>query len=137
MANTDLRANGEVPAVTNSQNVGTGGRVHVYKITVDLSVNNVANTDTLQLFTVKAGQALSEINFNVTTVEGAILTFNLGDGTTAAKYVAAGNLNAAGRVLAAAASSDFLTADGVITLTALAAGSTAVVDFWVKVTDYV
>jgi len=137
MANTDLRSDAQVPAITNSQNVGQGGRVHVSKVTVDLSKNGVANADTLQLMDLLTGKKVTEINYNVRTPEGAVLTFNLGDGTTAAKYVAAGDLNSSGRLEAGVTGKDFRTADGVLTLTALGAGSMAVVDFWITQIDFV
>lgn len=66
------------------------------KFTYKAATNNAGIADVLEVIDVPAKTFVHLVQWEVTTVEGAAATFDIGDGTTPAGYVSNANANALG-----------------------------------------
>lgn len=71
-------------------------RTYVLSNTLDLSVTNMAATEVARMIHIPAGSFVHHVRWEVTTVEGATLTFDVGDDSDTDGYVVSANANALG-----------------------------------------
>ena len=84
-----------MPDLTANAGVGLGS-VKRIKQTLDTSVNNLALNDVANLIPIPANSFVALVRYEVTTVEGGVATFEVGDGADTNGFADAIDANALG-----------------------------------------
>lgn len=114
------------PAATVTNTVGDGysfagessGLSYVIHQTADFATYNSAASNDVQIIClIPSNTLVRKVWYKVQTVEGATLTFDIGDDNSTTQFVAAANGNALGEAVSADASARLYTANGNLRVT--------------------
>lgn len=112
------------------------GRPIVVERNLDFTVQNVASGDVVRAIQLDANTQVDRVHYSVTTGEGALLTFAVGDNANATQYVAAVNGSNTTAGISVANNAKYYSATNTLSLT-IQSGSadTAVVKIKAILTD--